>query len=344
MHRSPVPLTRAALPALAALLVAAVPAPAQTDPGDLRVSALADSAALIGAVTALQVPRLPQGTLPVFAVDYDRTGAVTEVKPAFGGVPDAYAGPVTAALRAHLKPQPGLQRPFSTYLWVAVGEPAQLRRPRMTPPELLDRGWLGRELRRATSRHLEQLAGRGSEYLVQVWFRVGADGAPEPGTATVIGSSQEAVLDSEVLALVGSMRFRPARLEDRPVPAWVVLPVALTLPADAAAPLSALVDSAALARAVAALPAPRLHRGVPPVFQVTFLRDGPVVAPLSPQLPAGWAGPVADAIRANLDPRADERADEFYLRVTPGRHVAVVRACRRPESGKWTRCATPADR
>jgi hypothetical protein len=93
-------------------------------------------------------------------------------------------------------------------------------------------------------------------------------------------------------------------------------------------PLAAFLDSTALVRAVSALPAPDLPRGVKPLFRVSFDSTGAVddVEPISSRIPAGYAGPVRTAIRAHLKPQAPSRGPiNTYLRVVAGPEPLVDR-------------------
>jgi hypothetical protein len=82
-----------------------------------------------------------------------------------------------------------------------------------------------------------------------------------------------------------------------------------------ARPLEAWVDSAALARAAAALPAPPLPAQMKPIFRVTFDTAGAVerVEPVYAQIPADYAAAATAAIRANLKPQPRWREPVGYL-------------------------------
>ena len=89
---------------------------------------------------------------------------------------------------------------------------------------------------------------------------------------------------------------------------------------------SALLDSAALARAAAELPAGELPRNVPPIFVVTFDTTGAAweVRPLSDRVPASYAEPVMAALRANARPQAPfARPYAVYVRVVTGPDARV---------------------
>lgn len=99
--------------------------------------------------------------------------------------------------------------------------------------------------------------------------------------------------------------------------------------------LSALVDSAALVRAVSALAAPELPQDVPPLYFVLFDTTGAAkeVKPVFDHLVrAEAAAPVTAAIRANLRQRPRmPRSEIIYLRVDAGAHASVARA-----TPRWT--------
>jgi len=88
----------------------------------------------------------------------------------------------------------------------------------------------------------------------------------------------------------------------------------------------ALIDSAALVRAAAALPAGELPRDVPPIFVATFDSTGTAseVRPLFDRIPASYAGPVVAAIRASARPQAPfTRPYSVYVRVATGPNARV---------------------
>ncbi|MFL5387070.1 MAG: hypothetical protein ACJ8GN_31635 [Longimicrobiaceae bacterium] len=93
-------------------------------------------------------------------------------------------------------------------------------------------------------------------------------------------------------------------------------------------PLSTFLDSAALAGALAALPAPELPPAVRPLFEVYFDTAGAVreVEAVFDQIPASYADPVAAAIRVHLKPQAPSRKPfGTYLRVVAGPQPLVDR-------------------
>jgi TonB family protein len=74
---------------------------------------------------------------------------------------------------------------------------------------------------------------------VQVRFRVMADGSVDTTSISVVSSSHEE-FNLPTINSVGVLRFRPAKVNGRPVRAWVVLPIQWTVmgpppPADSAA-------------------------------------------------------------------------------------------------------------
>ncbi|HKP74119.1 MAG TPA: energy transducer TonB, partial [Longimicrobiaceae bacterium] len=86
-------------------------------------------------------------------------------------------------------------------------------------------------------------------------------------------------------------------------------------------PMSAWLDSAGLATAAAALPAPRLPEGMKPLFRVVFDTAGAVqmVEPVYDQVPAEYAAAAVAAIRANLKPQPHWRTSTWHLvRVSGG--------------------------
>ncbi|HEX5725340.1 MAG TPA: energy transducer TonB [Longimicrobiaceae bacterium] len=322
----------AALPALAALLALAPAARAQGELAGVRrdppLSALVDSAALVRALGALAVPEPPQGVPPVFTVAFDSTGAVRTVEPLFDEIPSAYAEPVAAAIRAHLRPQP--PRAFSVFLRAVAGPGARVDLPTLEerPPVLVNRGLVAALLSDAIARYLRgpRLPAR-TEYRVEVRVRVLASGMPDTASVQIALSSGEAELDAAAARVVSSMRFRSATVEGIPVRTWVQLPIIFRFPLAEAA-VSAVLDSAAVVRALADVPAPTLPHGVPPLFRIAFADSGRVetVEPVTGEIPADYARRVVEAIRASLKPQGwPERDAEFFLRVVAGPQPVVAR-------------------
>jgi TonB family protein len=325
---------------LASVFVFAATASAQGDfvgtglGGDVPLATMLDSAALVHTLTTLSVPELPQGVAPLFAVNYDSTGAVKEVTALFAHLlPASYADPVAAAIRSHLKAgQPEL-RSRQLYLRADAGAHARVESARLpsTGPELLNRPAVAMRI----AETLYGLSARTTslpqtEYQTDVRFRVGEDGTADPSSVEVVRSSSAATLDSVAIAVVLGMRFRPATLAGVPVKAWVSLPLGFRLPPlDVApsGPLSVIVDSAAVARVAAGLAAPTLPHGVEPLFRVSTHPTGMEVELAAADIPASYADPVVAAIRANLTPRrAMPWREDVYLRVVGGARPAVRRA------------------
>ena len=94
-------------------------------------------------------------------------------------------------------------------------------------------------------------------------------------------------------------------------------------------PLAVFLDSAALVRAVAALPGPDLlPRGVPPLFWITFdsATAALAVRAVFEQIPASYTEPVAAAIRAHLKPQKPTKRPIYtHLRVVTGPEPLVDR-------------------
>jgi TonB family protein len=233
MSLSPLPSTvRGALLALAALALFAPAGAAQDFEGvgytPPPLVTFVDSAALVRAVAALPAAELPQGIAPLFWVSYDSNGAVHEVEPIFDKMPTAYAQPVVAAIRAHLKPRTPSKRPLQTHLRVVTGPGARVDRPRLREeqPDLANRGEIARHLSRAMARFAAQRGAMvRSGYQADLKFRVGTDGRADTASVEVVRSTGEPELDREAIAALALMRFRVARIEGVPVRVWVTLPV-----------------------------------------------------------------------------------------------------------------------
>jgi hypothetical protein len=341
---------RGAVVTIAALSGFAVTGAAQAGaaPPEPPLSAFLDSAGLVRAVAALPLPALPPRALPLFWVSFDSTGAVKLVEPIFGTLPDSladrrlppgYADAVVAAIRAHLKPQAPSRRPIYTHLRVVAGPEPRVDRPalRERQPWLRNRAGLSRSLSGVVQEFARE---RGTlpqaAYQSVLKLRVLEDGMPDVPSVAVQRSTGDAELDRRIVALASMFRFAPAAIEEIPVKVWVTLPLSLQMPPEAVG-LSAMVDSAGLARALAGLAVPSLPQGVRPLFRVEYDRAGAVSAvdPVFAEIPAEYAGLVAAAIRANVKPQSpSDRLQPTVLRVVAGAEPVVDRpavVARRPE-------------
>jgi TonB family protein len=181
------------------------------------------------------VPDLPPGAYPVFELHFDSTGSFRSVTPA-PGLPEAYAGPVMDAIRANVKPQAA----FSSAGWLPVALLARAGpdpRVDQTMPfsvieeqaELINRSETARLLA-ALARSIA--AERGGEarfpYRMEMRVRIGADGTAD--SVSVDSSSGDTEVDERARPMVMRMRFRPARINGRPVRVWVTIPVFVMLP------------------------------------------------------------------------------------------------------------------
>jgi hypothetical protein len=86
-------------------------------------------------------------------------------------------------------------------------------------------------------------------------------------------------------------------------------------------PIEMLVDSAALARAVSAIPPPQLPAGLRPIFELAFDSTGGIdtVEPLFDAIPPAYAAPVAAALRASARRQPFRGTRRSYLvRVVAG--------------------------
>jgi len=223
--------------AAAALLAASVPARAQSprdDDRDPPLSSVVDSAALVRAAAALDLAP-PHGMRPLFTIVVDTAGRAT-VKPIVASMPASYAEPVVAAIRASLKPQSPAAHARYVHLRVVTGARARVDQPPVSErqPSLANATAVSRALAQAASRHADRLRGAGvGRYVTVMRFRVLADGHADTVSASVFRSGGDELLDAEALRVVGTMRFRPAAIENVPVPVWVTLPLSFALPSSA---------------------------------------------------------------------------------------------------------------
>jgi TonB family protein len=173
------------------------------------------------------MPALPQGVRPLFRVEYDTAGAVRDVEPVFREIPAEYAGPVVAALRAHLKPQGASNRPQPSFLRVVAGpEPAVdrpavvVKRPELANTQEIDR--MKREVgRRFRIRDQEVTTLSGRTYRVPtvrvVRLMVLADGSVDPESVQVTTPGDNPELDAELVRIARAMRFQPPQVDGVPV-------------------------------------------------------------------------------------------------------------------------------
>jgi TonB family protein len=196
-------------------------------PEAMGASLLVDSAGLARAVAGLAMPALPQGVRPLFRVEYDSTGAVRDVEPVFREIPAEYAGPVVAALRAHLKPQGASNRPQPSFLRVVAGPEPAVDRPTVVvkTPELANTqeidGMKREAVRRFRIRDREVTTLSGGRYRVPevrvVRLVVLADGSVDPESVQVTTPGDNPELDAELVRIGRAMRFQPPQVDGVPV-------------------------------------------------------------------------------------------------------------------------------
>jgi TonB family protein len=221
--------------ALLALAVSAAPAAARRTgaaPSHAlpTVSLYLDSAAAVRALAALPVPELPEGTSPLFAVNFDATGAVDAAYGLFDQLPAAFADSVAAILRAHARPQAPSDEPVRLHFFrVVTGPDAAISAARefVVPPELSNRNGVARLLGEVLKRHRAKV-GAGARIVVK--FRVLADGRVGPGSVRVIASTGDETLDRALVAVAYQCLFRPAEVERVRVNLMVAIPLLVQPP------------------------------------------------------------------------------------------------------------------
>jgi outer membrane biosynthesis protein TonB len=330
------------------LISAALAAPATAQesgaaPADRQVSLYLDSAAAVQALAALSVPELPEGVPPLFWLGFDSTGAVSMAEGVYTQLPAAFAGPVASILRAHARRQSPSDDPPGVYLRIATGPGAGISRAEVTQtaPEWLNRSFAA-DLIKPVLRRREEAVGRDTVRSVSVAARVLADGSVDPASVKLLGSTGDGEIDGSVAAVVHQLRFRPGSVEGIPAPFFVTVPFSLTggiagphaeymrqpvKMVPGLVPLPVLVDSAALAGALATLPAvadpERAH------FRVRFDTTGAVdgVEAIHPGLPEDRALALAEVIGRHVhrQPRSPEPL-HLHLRVVPGPGAQVGRS------------------
>jgi TonB family protein len=126
---------------------------------------------------------------------------------------------------------PGRRAVFdASCAWLLGGSATRLRRSYWLEdveeqPELVNRAAVSGALSRE---YPPQLRASGQTGTVLLRFRVMEDGKADRRTVSVEQVSHPDFADAAV-RVVYAMRFRPARLNRRPVPVWVTLPVTFTL-------------------------------------------------------------------------------------------------------------------
>lgn len=313
------------------------------------VSLYLDSAAAVQALAALPVPELPEGVPPLFWLAFDSTGAVDMAEGVYTQLPAAFAGPVASILRAHARRQSPSDDPEGVYLRIVAGPGAGISWAEVTAraPEWLNRSFAA-DLIKPVLRRREEAVGRETVRSLSVLARVLADGSVDPASVKLLGSTGDGEIDSSVAAVVHQLRFRPGSVEGIPAPVFVTVPFSLTggiagphaeymrQPVEmvpSLVPLPALVDSAALAGALATLPVvadpEREH------FRVRFDTTGAVegVEAIHPGLPEDRAWALAEVIRRHVhrQPRSPEPL-HLHLRVVPGPGAQVQRSGRTTEA------------
>jgi TonB family protein len=192
-----------------------------------------DSAALVRAVSGLPAPGdLPAGVTPLFWVGFDSAGPGVRVTPLFDETPESYAGPVEAAIRAHLKPRPPFLPDDRSFTLRVVAGPQPLvdnpevvaHAPALRPGE---RARLGVELNRLPRPPRDSLRAHGGRLDYLVGLRVQADGTVDSTSVVLKRSPGFPQLDARVLLVVRTMRFRPATFDGVPQAVLVTLPIVI---------------------------------------------------------------------------------------------------------------------
>jgi len=190
-----------------------------------------DSAALLQDVAALRL-ELPRNARPLFSIRFDSTGALDTVRATLKSLPDTYARPVAAAIRARLRAQQPSRNGIFTYVRVIAGPGARVDRPRIRErqPELVNRSQTAQLLSQAAQRHNGVLQALGGRVTTLVRFRVETDGSADPSSIGIMRSCGAPELDREAADAIERMRFRPAAIEDEPVRVWVTVPIMFEFP------------------------------------------------------------------------------------------------------------------
>lgn len=189
-----------------------------------------DSAAVTGAASRLQAPRLPGHMKPIFRVTFDTAGALHAVEPVYAQIPSAYADSVAAVLRAAAKPQPPSRRPATFLVRVGAGPT-----PRVDAPDVVYRPARPRDpagLSAALGTLAQTLMFRpGSSRQASpgflVWMRVGADGKVDRESVRLLRGSGVQRLDTGIVEIARKTAFRPAEVDGHAASDWVVLPLSL---------------------------------------------------------------------------------------------------------------------
>ena len=94
-----------------------------------------------------------------------------------------------------------------------------------SPPELLNRAEVAEAISRNYPPLLRDAGVTGS---VTLRMRIGSDGVVDPTTIEVVEATHEAFGDAAA-RVASRLRFRPARVDGKPVRVWVTLPITFLL-------------------------------------------------------------------------------------------------------------------
>ncbi|HEU4453983.1 MAG TPA: TonB family protein [Longimicrobium sp.] len=183
------------------------------------LSALADSAALAAAVSALPPLAFPETTL--FRIHFDTAGAVRAIEGVYSQLPPAAARALAEAIRPHLRKQPSSPQPLQLLLRVVPGPDARVERTALAEvsPVLANEGGIRRLVREAAAQHA------GGRLTADLLLAVDADGAADPATIGYLGRAPAPALASALAEIVGQMRFRPGQVGGYPARTWIRIPL-----------------------------------------------------------------------------------------------------------------------
>lgn len=304
----------ALLGALAALGSAPGAAAQATTPA---FPAYVDSAGLHAALVALPAGALPDSMPPLFRLT-PAPGRVT-VQRAVPAMPAAYADPILAAIRAHLRPDAVPSGAPVAHLRAVPGPEGGVAAadPRYTGPRVAAPSVIAAIVHDA----MESTVRGGRRFgASQHHFRVSTvvlpTGEMDLANARILHSTGDSVFDGHILSRLRRARLRPARLDGYPISTWVVLPLTF-VPVTDDVDWEGRFDLAGLTEAIR--PHPRVHRTR--WWVSTDGTGGIVVQPLETQLAPETVEAAAEAIHAAHRPGAAGTAGPMHgvLRIDSAR-------------------------
>lgn len=192
------------------------------------ISAHMDSALVAGKLSRLPATREPNPAW-VFAIDYTRAGTASRVRMYMTQEEPAGAqADVARILLANARPRPATRDSVPLLVTAVPGRRPVLRAPAEWAPEVRNLTRITLEIERAAARLVrDNPALAGMQSTVHIRMRVDAEGVPGEVTVLMPGNP---VIDQEGMQVARAFRFRPGRVEGRPMGVWVEIPLVFRFP------------------------------------------------------------------------------------------------------------------